>query len=102
MYCDARVAPSPHCPSRIENARRVRAHDSPSLTTRASRSLSSPDASVILSLPNWQGSAPRSPAVHVRVVVQEHVFVGRVDQVVLGAREAIFLSSAASSPLTGL
>ena len=27
------VAPSPHCSSRIANARRVRAHDSPSLTT---------------------------------------------------------------------
>ena len=40
--------------------------------------------------------------VHIGIVVEERVLVGRVDQVVLGSRAAIFLSSAASSPSIGL
>ena len=43
-----------------EATRRIRAHESPSLTTRASRSFSSSDASSMRSLANRQGSEPRS------------------------------------------
>lgn len=41
---------------------------------------------------------PEIESIDVRIVVEQHIFIGRIDQVLLGTLAAIFFSSDASSP----